>query len=82
MLSEKRIEVSSDSKIVHNNHPISMEVYRDPATEKDKLIVAASLFGEFPLVLQSWLLLFQIIFTLLVVFLDNLVKVFPLYFLS
>jgi hypothetical protein len=53
-----------------------------PATEKDKLIVAASMFGKFPLVLQSWPLLGQIIFTLLVVFLDNLVKVFPLYFLS
>jgi hypothetical protein len=38
-------EVSSNSHIVHNNQPILMEVFRDPAKEKDKVIVAASLLG-------------------------------------
>nr|CAH0101689.1 unnamed protein product [Daphnia galeata] len=30
---------------MHNNQPILMEVFRDPDTEKDKVIVVASLVG-------------------------------------
>jgi tryptophan synthase beta subunit len=38
-------EVRSDSSIVHNNQPILMEVFRDNVTEKDKVIVVASILG-------------------------------------
>ena len=38
-------EERSDCNIVHTNQPILMEVYRDPVTEKDKVIVVASMLG-------------------------------------
>jgi hypothetical protein len=38
-------EVRSNFSIVHNNQPILMEVFRDPVTEKDKVIVVASILG-------------------------------------
>lgn len=38
-------EISSDSKITHYNQPIQVEVYQDPVTENEKVVIVASLPG-------------------------------------
>jgi hypothetical protein len=42
---EEEVRSELSLSIVHNNQPILMEVFGDPVTEKDKVIVVASILG-------------------------------------